>query len=65
MVNYGYDQNTPKWKGSRKKMLAIFLSRVLKYPIGYTGNGKPYIEIDELYSGGTHTKDHRFNRNRT
>jgi hypothetical protein len=49
-MNYGYDKTTKGWIESKKIQLAESLSRKLKIPIGFAF-GKPYIEIDQLYSG--------------
>jgi hypothetical protein len=52
-MNYGYNKETKNWKNERKNLLAKKLSEQLKIPIGWSteNSGKPYIEIDGLYTG--------------
>lgn len=50
-MNYGWDSTCTNWKEARKQQLAAGLSKELELPIGNRWDGKPYIEVDELYLG--------------
>lgn len=51
-MNYGWDEDTPNWKESRKSLLVDRLRMELPANYGWTPGGiTPYIEADGLYRG--------------
>ncbi|MGB7952797.1 MAG: hypothetical protein WCF23_02355 [Candidatus Nitrosopolaris sp.] len=61
MVNYGYGSNTKCWDESKKLILADSLRKLVDemkedgsiktVETCMSGNGAPYVEVDQLYKG--------------